>query len=632
MEKFAEVFGEEEKFRLAKNATYSQTHHLENPSVNLCVSSVLSVAKKRTTKPLPPFKMINATFLPALWRRALLGGALVLLAAPQLARADFALKPNDRVVFYGDSITDQRLYTTFVETYALTRFPKLPLSFVHSGWGGDRVSGGGGGPIDRRLQRDVIAYNPTVVTIMLGMNDGSYRAFDPGIFDAYSKGYLHILDTVKAANPGVRFTLIQPSPYDDVTRAPTFPGGYNAVLRRYSDFLGETAAQRNLGVADLNSPVVAMLQKANVTDAGAAQKIIPDRVHPGPAGHLIMAEALLQAWGAPSLVSDVAIDAKTKKVTRAQNTQVSGLKTGATLSWTQNDAALPFPLDMSDATVALAINSSDFVAALDQEPLQVTGLTAPRYTLKIDGDEVGDFSREELAQGVNLALLPTPMRAQAQAVHQLTLQHNDQHFTRWRTIQVPLEGRGAAVDNALPPLLAALDAEEAGTVAKQRAAAQPRAHTFELSPAINLGPNLALGKPYTSSDPNNYGYGTGGLTDGSWSGETPHTFATGDIDTFPKNVTIDLGAATPISQVRLGMPAFGSTKTVQISLSADGQNFTTVGSYTFERAVERRRSFNFQPMTARYVRLSYPDHYAESAGYTPTFAFTSEVEVYAPAP
>src|SRR5512146_1775893 len=102
---------------------------------------------------------------------------------------NFYLKNGDRVVFYGDSITDQRLYTTFTETYVVTRFPKLNVTFVHSGWGGDRVSGGGGGPIDVRLERDVSAYRPTVMTSMLGMNDGSYQKFDQEIFDRYCRGY-----------------------------------------------------------------------------------------------------------------------------------------------------------------------------------------------------------------------------------------------------------------------------------------------------------------------------------------------------------------------------------------------------------------------------------------------------------
>ena len=33
-----------------------------------------------------------------------------------LSAEDFALKNGDRVVFYGDSITDQRLYTVITET------------------------------------------------------------------------------------------------------------------------------------------------------------------------------------------------------------------------------------------------------------------------------------------------------------------------------------------------------------------------------------------------------------------------------------------------------------------------------------------------------------------------------------
>src|SRR5437764_1784601 len=102
------------------------------------------------------------------------------LAGRALADGPFYLRDGDRVVFYGDSITDQRLYTTFTETYVVTRFPKTHVSFTHSGWGGDRVGGGGGGPIAVRLERDVLAYHPTVMTIMLGMNDGSYRAFDKG--------------------------------------------------------------------------------------------------------------------------------------------------------------------------------------------------------------------------------------------------------------------------------------------------------------------------------------------------------------------------------------------------------------------------------------------------------------------
>ena len=51
--------------------------------------------------------------------------------------AGFFLHDGDRVVFLGDSITEQKLYTTYIEAYALTRFPQAKFTFRNVGWGGD---------------------------------------------------------------------------------------------------------------------------------------------------------------------------------------------------------------------------------------------------------------------------------------------------------------------------------------------------------------------------------------------------------------------------------------------------------------------------------------------------------------
>ena len=403
---------------------------------------------------------------------------LLLLATAAWAQGDFYLKDGDRVVFYGDSITDQRLYTTFTESFVLTRFPRMRVTFVHSGWGGDRVSGGAGGPIDVRLPRDVFAYKPTVLTIMLGMNDGSYRAFNPEIFERFSSGFESIVHSLKQALPDVRITAIQPSPYDDVTRPPTFAGGYNAVLLRYGKFLAELAERENLTLADLNTPVVAALKKAKSLDPELALKLLPDRVHPGPGGHLLMAEALLKAWHAPGLVTSVEIDADTKQVT-AENTKVSSLEAGAGLSWTQEDAALPMPIDKKDAPLALALRASDFTEALNRQPLKIAGLTRARYVLRIDGEYAGSFSRQDLADGVNLAVLPTPMAQQALDVHALTIRHTQIHNARWRQVQVPMQDQKL---ERLQPALDSLDALDAELIEQQRTAAQPKPRRYELSP------------------------------------------------------------------------------------------------------------------------------------------------------
>jgi len=411
--------------------------------------------------------------------RALLGIWLAcsLLAGAAWAQGNFYLKDGDRVVFYGDSITEQRLYTTYTETYVVTRFPQLNVRFVHSGVGGDRVGGGWAGPIDLRLSRDVFAYKPTVMTIMLGMNDGSYRAFDPEIFKTYATGYQHIIDSVKSTLPGIRMTLIEPSPFDDVTRPANFEGGYNTVLVRYGQFVKDLAQKERLDVADLNTSVVAVLEKAKATDAETAKKIIADRVHPGPSGHLLMAEALLKAWNAPALVTAVEIDAAKLQAVRTENTAVSDLKEANGLVWTQSDKALPMPVDLKDPVFKLAIQSSDFLQALDWQPLKVTGLKGQRYVLKIDGEEVGTFTRQQLEEGLNLAELPTPMIRQSQAVYDLTQKHNNVHAARWRELQVVL---GQEKLPHLQQAIEALDAVEADLVAQQRQAAQPKSCRYEL--------------------------------------------------------------------------------------------------------------------------------------------------------
>src|SRR6266568_2802061 len=100
--------------------------------------------------------------------------------------AEFFIRDGDRVVFLGDSITEQRLYTTYIEAYALTRYPHWQLRFRNVGWGGDTswlrqrahpdekqlfaadesaqqkmVEDS----VGRGLNRDVLPLKPTVVTV-----------------------------------------------------------------------------------------------------------------------------------------------------------------------------------------------------------------------------------------------------------------------------------------------------------------------------------------------------------------------------------------------------------------------------------------------------------------------------------
>jgi lysophospholipase L1-like esterase len=404
-------------------------------------------------------------------------GASLLFCLIASAQAPFYLHKDDRVVFYGDSITQQYEYNAFVESYVVSRWPELNVRFINAGWSGDWVVGGGGGTADERLARDVVANQATVATVMVGMNDGAYQKFDQAFFDVYTKGYEHLLDVLHQSLPGLRVTLLQPSPYDDVTHAPEFEGGYNGVIARYGQFVGELAKRRNFMAVDFNSPLVAVLQKANAADPLAAGKIIPDRIHPSAAGALVMAAALLKAWNAPAVVTSVELDARRGRAERSENTTVSDIQKSEAISWTQTDQALPLPIDPADPALSLVVKSSDVVQTLDQQTLRVSGLRSGVYLLKIDGIAVGSYSSEQLAKGTNLALLVTPMLKQALAVYDLTMRRNAVRLIAWQNVQYGLRKETSP---HLGEVTAALTGLEEDILTQQRQAAVPQPHHYEL--------------------------------------------------------------------------------------------------------------------------------------------------------
>ncbi len=428
----------------------------------------------------------------------------------------FFLHDGDRVCFYGDSITEQRFYGADIQAYVRTRFPKLKVDFINSGVGGDRVTGGWAGPVDVRLARDVFPYKPTVVTIMLGMNDARYRPFDQDIFSTYTNGYEHIIESLQAHLPGVRIVLIQPSAYDDITTAPNFPGGYNGVLKIYSAFVKDLAAHHGLTCADANSPLVDVVQQVMNQNPTLAQGILPGRVHPSAAGEMVMAQAILQAWNAPSLVSSVSLDGSNAKVLSANHARVRHLETSDDgLSWDETDESLPCPIvslhndwpqfppyeatrtatmsfpwstpkmdwNYTNTVMQATLAASHFYSSLDDENLQVTGLKHHSYRLLINGQETGVFSDKELDHGINLAEFHTPMLEQSYSVFDHVWQQIQWRYFAWREIQLKLsKDHDPAVQTAADDLVKALENEEARLAEEQYVVAKPRTMHYSLAP------------------------------------------------------------------------------------------------------------------------------------------------------
>jgi lysophospholipase L1-like esterase len=388
----------------------------------------------------------------------------------------FYLHDGDTVVFYGDSITEQMYYTHWVELYTATRFPHMHVTFYNAGVGGDRVSGGGAGPVDLRLTRDVFAKKPTVVTIMLGMNDGSYTTLTPAIESTYHQGYEHILTSIQQSFPSARITLLGPSPFDEVSRPPNFPGGYNPTLIHFSDLDEAMATKFHSTFIDLNAPFVAAIKRGIAINPVATELLLPDRVHPEMLGHWFMAAAILKGWNAPSLVTSTSIDAEKLGILDQKNTHISALAGDATsIHWTQLDEALPLPLSDDNAGLHFLRQLTDIEEELNQQPLKITGLKPGNYQLSIDNSPMGTFTSLELENGVNLADLRTPMRGQSDRVGWTIRDREYAHYVRYR-ILVEEMNSGQPRPQAEEELTKFEDAEQKHI----EELAQPTPHQFAL--------------------------------------------------------------------------------------------------------------------------------------------------------
>jgi lysophospholipase L1-like esterase len=356
------------------------------------------------------------------WAAAVWASSALAASAARIPAQTFALKDGETVVFYGDSITAQRLYTKDVEEFVLTRYPALDLHFVNAGVPGDTTQGGYAGTMAERVARDVKPYAPTMITLLLGMNDGGWGYGSPAEIEAdFRTRYGALLDALRQAAPEAALTILSPTPYDEMTHGTEFPG-YSRMIDRLADDVAAIAAERErpggppVLYADLHRAIEGALERAKAQEPVLAPLLIPDRIHPAEAGHWIMASALMKAWHVDPLVSRVRLGASGATVISSYRARVSALqKNPDELEWTQLDEALPLPLDFNNVMTTLAIEISD-IGELDREMLEVDGLAQGEYELLIDGKSIARFSARELAGGVNLALLKTPMLSEARGI------------------------------------------------------------------------------------------------------------------------------------------------------------------------------------------------------------------------
>ncbi len=341
--------------------------------------------------------------------RSNVSSSLSNITSPTSAQADIdtpkaselILKQGDRIVWFGDSITAAMAYARYVEDFFLLRRPDLQMSYVNAGIGGHSAWNG-----LERIDRDVLAYQPNVVFINFGMNDAGY--FDNSSHANFFPNMDSIIARLKAA--GVRkIVWIDPSPIDLVGVA----GGNKLYARqknleKYTYAMHQRPSDPDVIIINWQGPLKQTLKNLG---AGSSLRLISDRIHPGPAGHAIMATQILRGIGAD--LSESMISSNYSAQELSSTFKVVGiaelpLKTvnspmknavSATLDITSMLPPVPFPISIADRQL---INNAE-VNALGKFIWKIDGLDSVRkYTISIDGIFVGAYSGAELSRGVDL--------------------------------------------------------------------------------------------------------------------------------------------------------------------------------------------------------------------------------------
>jgi lysophospholipase L1-like esterase len=322
---------------------------------------------------------------------------VAVMACPPLraATAGQSLQPGDLVAVCGDSITEQRLYSVFMEDYLLMCQPAAQVQAMQFGWGGETSWG-----FRDRMANDVLVFKPSVATTCYGMNDGGYAALTADRSKQYREATETIIKSFRQA--GVRFIVVG-SP--GVVDSNTFRRGaavYNETLGQLRDIAHEVATQQGVTFADVHSPMLAAMEKAKAKYGTAYAVAGPDGVHPGANGHLIMAYAFLKALGCSGDIGTITLNATTGKATATEGHKV--LKSSAT-SVEIESSRYPFcfsgePNSPNGTTGIIEF----FPFNEDLNRLRLVVQDGPSGKVKVTwGSHSKIFSSEDLQKGINLA-------------------------------------------------------------------------------------------------------------------------------------------------------------------------------------------------------------------------------------
>jgi len=327
---------------------------------------------------------------------------IVAISMPVFANGKDGIKSDDIVALCGDSITENKSYTAFIETYFAVCHEEGPIHTAQFGWGGDcmRALWGRGGP------RPILSVKPTVVTTLYGMNDGYYAPLTEATASEYRNGLTRLVG--EFASNGVRMVIVSsPGAVDtkwfrnDANKATM----YNQTLAGLRDVAKQVADENGCVFANAHDLMIDVMAKAKKKYGDKYPVAGTDGVHPHANGGLIIAYVFLRAMGCNGNIGAITHDLKRGISTASAGHKILSSKAGEV---TVESSRYPFCFsgkpDDPAATSGI-IEFFPFNEDLNRLTLKVTGAPGQSDTrVRVYwGNTNKVFSSAALEKGVNLA-------------------------------------------------------------------------------------------------------------------------------------------------------------------------------------------------------------------------------------
>lgn len=324
---------------------------------------------------------------------------------PRLAPepGELLLQRGDRLAICGDSITEQKMYSRMIETYLTVCEPDLEIAVRQFGWSGEKTDG-----FLRRMEQDCLTFEPTVATLAYGMNDSRYRPFDVNNGRWYEDHDTAIVRKFK--DKDVRVVVGSP--------------GCTGKIASWVNSREGTLREHNLNLCALRDIALGLAEREQVRFADIfwpmyqAQDLAPalhgatedhpyevagrDGVHPGWAGHTLMAYTFLRSLGLKGDPGTIEVDLANQQASGKGGHEVEGMVDG---ELTIISSRYPFCADgdlHSDGSIRSGMTLVPFSDKLNRLTLKLVKPVPGEYRVSW-GEESLQFSAERLAEGINLA-------------------------------------------------------------------------------------------------------------------------------------------------------------------------------------------------------------------------------------